>query len=291
MSIKSQLEYWKTLLDNLDKEWSKKKYDRDAFVELSVKTLEKININFNLQEIFEIQLEKKVCDQRLELFGFGNYPITLINNGHFFLEILIWGFKDVHIHDHNFVGAFKAIHQRTHQGLYEYKEERKINDRVSFGEVKLLKQKELSLNEIIPITYGSNFLHSSLHLDPMSATIALRTFSDETSLNDYFIGGAQYKTQWINELKYRVYDGLHFAYQNLPTKQFKNLLKNTLTNFTDGEIYFFSIYKPLALNDPQVYKIILDRLKNEEDFEKFLWLNQENIKAMENIKQKILLVS
>lgn len=110
--------------------------------------------------------------------GFGQPEIIVYDDPRFYIQILFWLDGTTQIHQHEFSGAFHVFGGSSIHSVFDFEDARSISAHFRVGEVTLKKTQFLATGSTVPITSGSQCIHSLFHLESPSLTIVVRTHND-----------------------------------------------------------------------------------------------------------------
>jgi hypothetical protein len=116
---------------------------------------------------------------------FGQPPVTLYLGQGFRIEFLFWGEGTPGIHQHAFSGAFHVLHGSSLQALWTFAPAEVIDSGLIGGVLTLNKTELLLTGATRRISAGSDFIHSTYHLERPSVTVVVRTVSETLYLPQY----------------------------------------------------------------------------------------------------------
>jgi hypothetical protein len=112
---------------------------------------------------------------------FGQPPITLFDNGQFYVSVLFWLDGTTVIHEHNFSGAFHVLHGGSIHTTFDFASSRTISEYLRIGALHQRNIEVLERGATREIRSGSDTIHSLFHLDRPSASVVVRTASAAVS--------------------------------------------------------------------------------------------------------------
>lgn len=165
----------------IDAEWSKVKYDVSQFPTVAEGCLLSTDLSgIDIQEVCDWVINSTDFVPQVNIdSGFGQPPLTVYSSDNFFIEVLFWLSATTSIHQHNFSGIFYVLSGSSIHTVFSFREEHKINDHLSFGDLITEKIEFLNKGSHRKILPGNSFIHSLFHLDHPSASLVIRTFEDK----------------------------------------------------------------------------------------------------------------
>lgn len=109
---------------------------------------------------------------------FGDPPITLWNNGRFFISALIWRSSSTVVHQHAFTGAFQVLQGSSMHARYDYEPSRVFGDDLSIGTLRCSSIERLTRGTVRTIPASTEGIHSLFHLEHPSVSLVVRTHTD-----------------------------------------------------------------------------------------------------------------
>ena len=109
---------------------------------------------------------------------FAEPEIVAYSHPRFYIQLLFWMDGTTAIHQHEFSGAFHVMHGSSIHAHYEFERAQPVTPYLRVGNVKMKKMEILESGRTVPITSGSQNIHSLFHLDSPSVTVVVRTQHD-----------------------------------------------------------------------------------------------------------------
>jgi hypothetical protein len=184
MNRRTPLEAFERLGNRILRLWRMDHFKTERFSAIALSALEEeLRAQpIDRSEIIDWALGAGRMAPQFDLAGtFGEPPITLYSAPEFVIEVLFWVDGTTSIHEHSFSGAFHVLEGSSIHSRFEFREERRVNDRLRVGELVLQDVELLETGQTRPIVSGSRFIHSLFHLDRPSLTILVRTRADPVS--------------------------------------------------------------------------------------------------------------
>lgn len=173
----------KAIFDQVESKWSETNNSAEAFPKICYDALE-LEVEYNPESVKEIIQESNV-KQSYPNDEFGEVPITVFSNKDFFIDIYNWNTHHTAIHDHNFLGAFKLLHGRSHQFSYEFKIENEISKNIKQGKLKKSGSKIIKAGDRQKILEFKDFIHEVFHFENPTVTLLIRNYWYPENLNTY----------------------------------------------------------------------------------------------------------
>jgi hypothetical protein len=114
---------------------------------------------------------------------FGHPPITVFAGPRFYVQVLMWIEGSTSIHRHGFSGAFQLLDGTSLHARYRFDARRRISARMHLGDLRLERAELLAPGAVVPITH--DLIHALFHLEVPSATVVVRTCSDDDAAPQY----------------------------------------------------------------------------------------------------------
>ncbi len=156
--------------------------DRGKFSKIALEALKKIEVDFSLLDLEEyvqsLLLSENLPEQLYVYNDFGQPPVTIFNNGKFVVDLYFWRHVDTSLHSHSFSGAFKVVHGRSVQEIFEVKNIESFSDDAFLSELNLVSCELLKKGSVQEIENGLRFSHRVIHLDSPTVTLCARTIND-----------------------------------------------------------------------------------------------------------------
>jgi hypothetical protein len=106
--------------------------------------------------------------------SFGQPPVTVYAGRRFFIDVYYWVDGTTMIHQHGFAGAFHVLAGSSIHGQYAWREARRVNAALLFGELTLRTMDLLPTGTTHRIVPHGGFIHSLFHLERPSVTVVVR---------------------------------------------------------------------------------------------------------------------
>lgn len=120
---------------------------------------------------------------------FSQFPLTVLQEEEFCLDIYHWHKSHTSLHDHNFEGAFKILKGKYRQRLFSFETKEKIFPWLELGSLKQFSDEILSVGDVVEIPRGDLFIHSTEHVEGECITACLRSSVPEGPLHSYVLPG------------------------------------------------------------------------------------------------------
>ena len=174
----------------------------------------KLHESYDLKSVISESLKHEFSTpQKYPHFEFSDFPLTIAQGEHCFIDLYCWRRRPTSIHHHHFVGAFQCLSGENLDWTYEYQETKKLGDFHSIGNLNLIKKQSVLPGDIVPIKWQEDFIHQNLHDADLTVNICLRTH-DRTGayLSDYLSSGLKtIKHPMLIERGERLYHSLFLS--------------------------------------------------------------------------------
>lgn len=219
----------KAIFEEIKEKWDSVNKDPKAFPKICYDALAR-DVEYSAEAVKEI-IQKDLPKQSYPGDEFGEVPVTVFSNDDFFIDIYNWNSHHTSIHDHNFIGAFKLIHGRSHQFCYDFNIEEEISPKIKRGKLVKKSSHVVKVGDRQTILDFKDFIHEVLHFDNPTVTLLVRNYWYEENLNTY-------------------------------TKEFMvkpKMFDTSLRNKANAICYFYNI------NSPKQKEALLKSLKENDD--------------------------
>ena len=166
----------------IEENWHDAQYDDDAFPGIARRVLTKARLHdrFGARDVIREGLENQLIVPQLDIGGrFGQPPVTFFRNARFYIAVLFWVDSTTSVHEHGFSGAFSVLDGASLHVRYRFTPHVRVNSRLSVGEMAQQGASILERGTVEEIVAGSQGAHALFHLERPSATLIVRTHSDD----------------------------------------------------------------------------------------------------------------
>lgn len=163
--------------DAVEAQWAKVNFEISAFAEIARRQLDQSNIMFGGAQP---PLSWFISGHDLptqHMRDFGEPPINLFSNEHFFIELLTWLSSTHAIHEHAFTGAFGLLGGKSYHATYTFESAARPTNDIATGKLQFTGYEILYPGAVRAIPPGSALIHVNMHLESPSFTIVIRTRS------------------------------------------------------------------------------------------------------------------
>lgn len=170
----------------IEDQWRAASYDERALPIVAVSALKKAKLHARVrsEDVLRWAIGARELPPQDDIAAkFGDPPLTVFSGRRFYIQVLFWLEGSTAIHRHGFSGAFMVLDGSSLHGSYAFRPRRRINTHFYAGDIELLRVELLERGAVVPIT--NDLSHSLFHLEAPSATIVVRTYSDEDASPQY----------------------------------------------------------------------------------------------------------
>ncbi len=174
--------------DAVELAWERAHHAEDAFTQIAAEQLAAANLpgQVSATDVLRWGLTTRALPAQHDVDAtFGQPPLTVFAGRRFAIMVLFWLDGTTTIHQHSFSGAFQVLEGSSVQARFEFEPRRRVNEDVVLGSLLGREVGLLRRGDIRPIVAGRAFIHSLFHLERPSATIVVRTYSDERAGPQY----------------------------------------------------------------------------------------------------------
>jgi hypothetical protein len=130
-----------------------------------------------IEELHDDLTKIKLPIQTFHGLDFSDFPLTLVRNDLFSIDLYYWSSTDTGTHNHHFEGAFKIIKGSSYQVEYEFKATHDFGRCLTQGELIEKSSTFMGLNEIQKILKYDKFIHQVFHTELPTITLCIRSNS------------------------------------------------------------------------------------------------------------------
>lgn len=252
------------ICDAVQTQWKDPK-DTNTFIKIAKDILESSDIH----NLFSMDMIPAITKRSLENntkqlypnIGFSNYPITLVNNEHYVIDIYLWTERDTSLHSHHFTGAFKLLKGHSTQVVFQYDEHERLDDALTRGELKIIKTYNPGPGDVVEIHPYKEFIHHSFHKKSgAAANIVLRTQSfKDKCLSNYYLPGIE---MYFDRQSVKLFNHKKFILENFEP----NVCSDLFDCQNENDRYFISFY---LLNNHMVKTADEDKQRIEKIYQHF----------------------
>lgn len=169
-------------------QWKQRDYDERRFPQAAMTALADLPPSryTGFEQVVEDALASDPMLFQTDLEAeFGQPPFTVYWGRDFRIEVLFWTGAIPAVHQHAFSGAFHVMHGSSLHLTWGFKCAEWISNHLSFGSTHLNKAEILKVGDTREILVGSQFIHTTFHLDVPTVSVVVRTMSESDQMPQY----------------------------------------------------------------------------------------------------------
>jgi hypothetical protein len=162
----------------LDAAWARGGRNPEAFPTLARDSLATANLHERIDPMDAVAWvfrTRELPRQYDPMATFGEPPVTVWRNEHFFIDMYFWIEPDIALHDHAFTGAFTNLVGESLHCVYAYDVAARPAPGVAIGELALDRVETFRPGSTSTIASGAAFIHRVWHLSRPTVTLVART--------------------------------------------------------------------------------------------------------------------
>ncbi|MBK8255081.1 MAG: hypothetical protein IPK82_20775 [Polyangiaceae bacterium] len=206
----------------VQREYKRAQFAVRHFPKIAAEALQKARIveRTSSNEVVEWVLKTSTLPPQNDLAeSFGEPPITVYRGEHFHIEVLFWVDIPTTVHGHGFSGAFQAFSGSRLQTRHHFEAAFGSPQTLLLGNLHFDGAECLHPGDVVEISPA--LVHSVVHLEQPSATLVVRTGSDQNvgPQFDYRAPGLAIDPFLTNEIKLRQIQTLRLLCRTAPPTQ------------------------------------------------------------------------
>ena len=172
----------------VEAQWKQRDYDERRFPQAAMNALADLppSRHTGFDEVVEDALTSEPMLFQTDLEGeFGQPPLTVYWGREFRIEVLFWIGAIPAVHQHAFSGAFHVMHGSSLHLAWGFECAERISNHLSLGSTRLHQAEILEVGDTREILAGSQFIHTTFHLDVPTISVVVRTKSESDQMPQY----------------------------------------------------------------------------------------------------------
>lgn len=172
----------------VEAQWKQCDFDERRFPQAAMTALADLppSRHTGFDEVVEDALTSDPMLFQTDLAGeFGQPPLTVYWGREFRIEVLFWTGAIPVVHQHAFSGAFHVMHGSSLHLTWGFDCAERISNHLSLGSTHLRQAEILKVGDTREILAGSQFIHTTFHLDAPTISVVVRTTSESNQMPQY----------------------------------------------------------------------------------------------------------
>ncbi len=170
------MDAFRKLGDEITRRWEKQGRDIDRFPEIASSSLAASSVfaETSISDVARWLLFGSDIPAQ-EMRAFGQPPLNMYDDKDFHIELRFWIDSPLTIHQHAFSGAFAVLSGSSFHSTYSFTREQEVGRQLILGQLEYRASELLGEDCVRTILTGDRFIHSLLHLEQPTVTIAICT--------------------------------------------------------------------------------------------------------------------